>query len=131
VPIALALVCACRSSGPYTVPAAAINTALGLGAAAQQRAAGGCIATCVHGTVCNPRTGFCERSPCGTCPAGEGCIVVSGGWKCGTEAEASSAASAIRTQLPPGQIVPGIGISPQTGSGPPASPPARPGPDQP
>jgi len=134
-PVALALLCACRSSGPYTLPAAAINTALGLGASAHQRAAGGCFATCAYGTTCNPRTGFCERSPCGTCPAGQSCVVVNGGWKCGTEGEASSAAAAVRTNLPPpGQVVPGVGISPRTGSGPPPSPPARPGapgPDQP
>lgn len=130
--IVLSLLCACSSSGPYTVPAAAINTALGLGASAQQRAAGGCFATCAYGTVCNARTGFCEPSPCGTCGAGESCVVVNGGWKCGTEAEASSAASTVRTNLPPpGQVVPGLGISPRTGSGPPPSPPARPGIDQP
>ncbi len=129
--LALVLLPACSSSARYTVPATAINTALGLGASAQQRAAGGCFATCAYGTVCNPGTGFCEPSPCGTCPDGERCIVVNGGWKCGTEAEASSAAAAVRTKLPPpGQIVPGVGISPRTGSGPPSLP-ERPPPDQP
>jgi len=51
---------ACRSSAPYTVPAAAINTGLALGAAAAQRAGGGCYAVCTHGTVCNTKTGLCE-----------------------------------------------------------------------
>jgi hypothetical protein len=130
VAVTLALLSACSSSAPYTVPAAAINTALGLGASAQQRAAGGCFATCSRGRSCNPQTGFCEPSLCGACPAGQSCIVVHGGWQCGTEGEASSAAATIRTNLPPpGQVVPGLGISPRTGSGPPL--PAHPGPDQP
>lgn len=123
----------CSSSAPYTAPAAALNTALGLGVAAQQRAAGGCVATCGYGTACNPRTGLCERSPCGTCPAGESCIAAREGWRCATEEEAGKIAAGIRARLPPpGQLVPGVGIAPQTGSGPPPPPSAlRPGPDQP
>src|SRR5512144_2851109 len=110
VAVTVALLSACSSSAPYTVPAAAINTALGLGASAQQRAAGGCFATCSPGRTCNPRTGFCEPSLCGTCPTGESCIVVHGGWLCGTEGEASGAAATVRTCLPPpGQVVPGLG----------------------
>jgi len=57
--LALALV-GCRSSANYTVPSAAINTAIAAGAAAAQRSAGGCYAQCVGGTICNPRNGFCE-----------------------------------------------------------------------
>jgi hypothetical protein len=63
--LALALV-GCRSSANYTVPSAAINTAIAAGAAAAQRSAGGCYAQCVGGTVCNPRNGFCE-SPVAVC----------------------------------------------------------------
>ena len=63
--LALALV-GCRSSAKYTVPSAAINTAIAAGAAAAQRSAGGCYAQCVGGTVCNPHNGFCE-SPGAVC----------------------------------------------------------------
>jgi hypothetical protein len=51
----------CASSAPYTLPAAILNTTLAVGAAAAQKSSGGCIATCTNGTVCNPRTGTCER----------------------------------------------------------------------
>ena len=37
----------CRSSAPYTIPSAAINTAIAAGASAAQRSAGGCYAQCV------------------------------------------------------------------------------------
>jgi hypothetical protein len=57
---------ACGSSAPYTVPSAAINTAIAASAAAVQKSAGGCYAQCVGGTVCNPRNGFCE-SPGAVC----------------------------------------------------------------
>jgi predicted small lipoprotein YifL len=57
---------ACGSSAPYTIPAAAINSAIAVGASAAQRSAGGCYAQCVGGTVCNPRNGFCE-SPGAVC----------------------------------------------------------------
>jgi len=62
----LAVLAGCGSSAPYTLPSAAINTALAAGAAAAQRSAGGCYAQCVGGTVCNPRNGFCE-SPGAVC----------------------------------------------------------------
>jgi len=54
---------ACASSERYTVPAAAINTGLAVGAAAASRAQGGCIAMCTNGTFCNPHTGLCEAGP--------------------------------------------------------------------
>ncbi len=61
LPLAVPLIlAACQSSAPYTLPAAAINTGVALGAAAAQRAAGGCYAVCTHGTACNPKTGRCE-----------------------------------------------------------------------
>ncbi len=129
-PVAVLLLSACGSTAPYTVPAAAINTALALGSSVQQRAAGGCVATCGYGTVCNPGTGFCETSPCGSCRGGESCVAAADGWRCATSEEAAKiSGAAIRAKLQPGQVVPGIGISPQTGSGPPA--PVHPGSDQP
>jgi hypothetical protein len=45
--VLLAVVAAagCQSSAPYTLPAAALNSALAVGAALEQKAAGGCYAT--------------------------------------------------------------------------------------
>jgi hypothetical protein len=103
----------CRSSAPYTLPSAAINTALAAGVSAAQKSAGGCYAQCVGGTFCNPRTGFCER---------DGAVCV------GTEAETAACASR-RAGSTLGASTPGpdgssggpfpLGISPATGSVPP------------
>ncbi len=75
--LALAVLAAagCRSSAPYTIPAMAINAGVAGGFSAAARAAGGCYATCTHGTACNPRTGFCDRvaSDC-LCSPGEICL---------------------------------------------------------
>ena len=73
----LLLALACQSSAPYTLPAAIINTTVAVGMAAAQKASGGCVATCTNGTVCNPRTGFCERAePTEVCrPDGLGGVV--------------------------------------------------------
>jgi hypothetical protein len=57
-----------------TVEAAAEGTALGLGAAAVSRLSGGCFASCLPGTVCNPKTGYCDELPCrGRCGGNERC----------------------------------------------------------
>ena len=54
--------------------AAAIMTAVGVGASVQQRKAGGCYANCPPGTSCNPATGYCDELPCrGLCPEGQWC----------------------------------------------------------
>ena len=60
------LLAGCKSSAPYSLPAAGLNTALAAGASIAQRSAGGCYAQCVGGTICNPNTGFCE-SPGAVC----------------------------------------------------------------
>ncbi len=109
---ALALLAvACKSSAPYTVPAAALNTGIALGLAGASRANGGCYAVCTNGTVCNPRNGLCESPSadlyCEPAPAG--------GMRCvplqiGKEQKSAPPAS-------------GIGVSPATGSVPP--PPAE------
>jgi hypothetical protein len=108
--LALAAV-SCKSSAPYTVPAAAINTGLALGAAAAQRSQGGCYAVCTHGTVCNPKTGLCESTSadvyCEPDPAG--------GTRC--------VPLQIGRKEPAPQPAAGVGISPATGSVPP--PPAE------
>ncbi|HET9554024.1 MAG TPA: hypothetical protein VFP50_13730 [Anaeromyxobacteraceae bacterium] len=114
---------ACRSSAPYTLPAAILNTTLAVGAAGVSRANGGCVATCTHGTTCNPRTGFCEAAPP---PPPPQCRVEPGGLRClplGVPAVEQPQAG---KEPPP--TVP-FGVSPATGSTPPppaeASPPGR------
>jgi hypothetical protein len=109
---ALALVAACKSSAPYTVPAAALNTGVALGLAGAQRAQGGCYAVCAYGTVCNPKTGLCEAPTSDVyCePAPEG------GTRC-------VPLQLQRTQKVEPQPAAGVGLSPATGSAPP--PPAE------
>jgi len=71
---------ACKSTAPYAVPAAAINTGVAAGFAAAQRSRGGCYATCTNGTTCNPRTGLCDRVVPGcACPQGKVCVEGTGG----------------------------------------------------
>lgn len=104
---ALALCAGCRSSAPYTVPAAAINGAFALGASLSQRAAGGCYATCSPGTACNPRTGYCESTV-------EVCV----GEEAASPACAARAVAAKSTDLLPASVgrLPGVvGPSPATG----------------
>lgn len=109
----------CASSAPHTIPAAAINTGLALGVSAAQRSAGGCYATCTGGTVCNPRTGLCEAAV-----ATEVCQEAPGGGVRCVPVEVSGAMSRKQpvTGLPTGPI----GISPVTGSTPPAPSEASP-----
>jgi hypothetical protein len=78
--LSLATAAACKSTAPYAVPSAALNTGIAAGFSAAQRTLGGCYATCAHGTACNPHTGFCEKL--GTlcaCPSGELCLEGPGG----------------------------------------------------
>ncbi len=75
--LALAAASACKSSGPYTLPAAAIETGIAVAFSAAQRSEGGCFATCTNGTTCNPNSGFCERISASAhcaCPAGQICV---------------------------------------------------------
>ena len=54
---------------------AVLNTAIGVGAGAVQRARGGCYSACAPGTACNRKTGFCESLPCdGRCRVDEICV---------------------------------------------------------
>ena len=108
----------CRSSAQYTVPSAAINSAIAVGASMAQKSAGGCYAQCVGGSICNPRTGFCE-SPGAVCVGAEAdspACLNRAGPTMGTSAAGPSGASA--TPFP-------LGVSPATGSVPPP-PGARP-----
>jgi len=111
VTLVLALT-ACRSSAPYTLPSAAINTAIASGASMAQKSAGGCYAQCVGGTICNSRNGFCE-SPGVVCVGAEAdspACLNRAGTTIGTSA--TGPAGSIPTPLP-------IGVSPATGSVPP------------
>jgi len=110
--LALAALAACKSSAPYTVPAAAVNTGVALGFSAAQRAQGGCYAVCTNGTVCNPKTGLCEAPTSDVyCePAPEG----------GTRCVPLQIQRAQKVETQPAV---GVGVSPATGSVPP--PPAE------
>jgi hypothetical protein len=79
------LLVACKTGSPNTAIGAAVTTAAGLSASVANRAAGGCYAICTAGTVCNPRTGLCDREACdGKCGAGEICEETFTGSKCVT-----------------------------------------------
>lgn len=115
--IVAVLVTGCASSAPYSIESAILNSAIAVGAAAQQRAEGGCYANCPPGTVCNPATGYCER-------AARLCV--------GSEADSPGCAPATEATLSARQRGPGaapgtapVGVSPATGTVP-TLPPARP-----
>jgi hypothetical protein len=120
----LLLLAACRSSAPYTLPAAFLNTGIAVGASAGRRAAGDCFTPCTYGTVCNPRTGYCEaastRDVCAQTATGDmQCVPMPPP----TTVERKPAA----TQE--GGLVPSLGVSPETGKAPPPpdqASPARP-----
>jgi hypothetical protein len=113
----------CKSTAPYTVPAALLNTGVAVGASAAQRASGGCYATCTNGTACNPRTGYCEpTSAQELCAESEG-----GGMRCVPMAAPVGAEQ--KAEPPSGGLRPPVGLSPATGSVPP--PPAEASPKAP
>jgi hypothetical protein len=65
-----AFLAACQSSGRYgTPPYAAAAAGVGVAGAVASRAAGGCWAQCLPGTVCNPANGLCERVEARPTPA--------------------------------------------------------------
>ena len=77
------LLVACKTGSPNTAIGAAVTTAAGLSASVANRAAGGCYAICTAGTVCNTRTGLCDREACdGRYGAGEVCEETFNGSKC-------------------------------------------------
>jgi len=119
--LALPWAAGCRSSAPYTMPAAALNTGLAVGAALGQRSAGGCYASCAPGTRCNPATGYCDSTvdvcvgPDSTSP---GCFKSGRG----------GAATLVDQPKPGAEPATGLGISPATGR-PPTMPAEKPGPE--
>ncbi len=120
VALAALTLAACQSSAPYTLPAALANTGLALGVSAAHRAGGGCYATCTGGTVCNPATGYCEaasaREVCGEAPGG-GVRCTPVDVRASRRAEAGAAPAPVATE---------VGVSPATGSTPPAPAEASP-----
>jgi hypothetical protein len=128
-PLILLALPACQSSAPYTIPAAIINSTVAVGAALRQRAEGGCYAVCAPGTVCNPRTGYCEQATCLNCQSWEICALSDAVWRCVPAVDA--AIPSIAQKRPPptgpaGELAPGVGISPRTGAAP-APPVSKPG----
>jgi hypothetical protein len=70
----LLLLAACSTGSANTLAGATTMTAAAIGVAAAERSAGGCIAICTNGTVCNTKTGLCEQLPCrGRCGETEHC----------------------------------------------------------
>ena len=79
----IALLAACKTGGSNTMAGAATVSAVAIGAAAVERATGGCIAICTAGTTCNPAKGLCEPVPCrGECGPNEHCEQTFSGNKC-------------------------------------------------
>jgi len=129
--LALVALLGCKSTAAYTVPSALINTALAVGVGAQERAGGGCWAVCAYGTVCDAKSGLCvkEASACGSpCQPWEVCTQdEAAAWRCQpSNAIVTGAHSAGATA--PGEVIPGLGVSPATGAAPPL-PTDRPGSD--
>jgi hypothetical protein len=83
VAVVLLALPACTTGSANTIAGAATMTALAAGTSVANRAAGGCIALCTNGTVCNNKTGLCERMPCrGECGADQHCEENFVGYKC-------------------------------------------------
>lgn len=138
VGVLLALaVAGCASSASYTVPAAVLNSAVAAGASLEQRASGGCFAVCTNGTVCNPKTGYCETPPAGTTciPGAPDCDLPAAYQVCRRDETGAMRCVPIvgvgrrPAGAPPADVLrPGIGVSPATGSAlpPPAESSPRP-----
>ena len=101
------LLAGCHTGSANTMVGAASMTSLAVGAAALNRANGGCFAVCTAGTACNPRSGLCEVLPCrGQCESGEHCEDNFTGGKCvpggttGVEAVARGSATKLPYAVP-------------------------------
>jgi hypothetical protein len=122
VAIAALALASCTSSAPHTMAAAAVHSGLAAGFAATERAAGGCFAVCTNGTVCNPHSGFCEPADHVIDPALAVCMP-------GEPCQKSSNEPAVAQTRPlgarqPNEVLPGVGLSPVSGTAPPL-PPAK------
>ncbi|MEW6432737.1 MAG: hypothetical protein AB1730_14630 [Myxococcota bacterium] len=129
--LSLALGCA-NASG--AVATAAVNTAIAAGVAASRRADGECFTPCNPGTVCNPKTGYCDPQPCGgKCRPEEDCAKTSWGERCVPRLElelrgTAPGAAGTPTSEPPVQAAPSAAGTadagvPDAGARPPPPPP--------
>ena len=119
-----ATLAACHTGGTSTLVGATTMTALAMGSAVAERAAGGCIALCTHGTACNPQTGLCEVLPCrNQCSASEHCEQTFTGDKCmpGAPTGVESVANASKNKP---NIPVGVPTSPTPATGAPTVMPA-------
>jgi hypothetical protein len=111
----------CKTSAPYGMQAAAINTVLAATVAGVSATHGGCVAMCTQGWVCNPRTALCEKPPEFKC--------VGGDLNSGLCANRPDDLSASQPGAPgSGSLPASLGISPATGSTPPPPSEASPRP---
>ena len=112
----------CKTSAPYAVQSAAINTALAAAVAGVSVAHGGCVSVCEPGRACNPKTGLCDPAPEFKCVGGN----LSSGL-CANRPEDLTTAQP--GSLPANLSSSPVGISPATGTVPP--PPAEASPKPP
>jgi hypothetical protein len=101
--LAAILAAGCHTGSANTFAGAASFTALAIGAAAIERASGGCIAVCTNGTACNPATGFCEVLPCrGRCDLNEHCEIAFSSSRCmpGSEMGVAKEAKGTERKIP-------------------------------
>ncbi len=122
VALATLAVPGCKSTAPYTMASAGINSALAAGVAVAQKKAGGCYAQCTGGLVCNENTGLCEKGGI-VCIGSEADSPACIGKSQGAMLQASRPGSSVNpaTDSP-------VGISPATGSVPPPPSSASPAP---
>ena len=112
---------ACKSTAPYAVQSAAINTALAAAVAGVSVANGGCVAQCGPGTSCNQKSGLCEPAPEFVCVGGN----LNSGLCTNRPDDLSTAQPATAG---PGSLPANLGISPATGTVPPPPSEASPRP---
>ncbi len=114
--VLLVALAGCRSTAPYAMQSAAINTALAAAVAGVSVANGGCVAQCQPGTTCNGKTGLCEPTPEFKCVGGN----LSSGLCSNRPDDLSTTQPGAVSNLP---LPANLGISPATGTVPP--PPAE------
>ncbi len=114
--VSLVALAGCRTTAPYAVQSAAINTALAAAVAGVSVANGGCVAQCQPGTTCNGKTGLCEPTPEFKCVGGN----LNAGICSNRPDDLSTAQPGAKQNLP---LPANLGISPATGTVPP--PPAE------
>ncbi|HZZ86076.1 MAG TPA: hypothetical protein VFE30_16215 [Anaeromyxobacteraceae bacterium] len=109
VMLALAMgLTACRSTTPDMARSAAIWSGLAGATSAVSRGSGGCVAACVSGMACNPRTGLCERARCTGCAEGQRCVQDEYGSRCVTQPPGVTMTGPAPDPLKGGAVVIGV-----------------------